>query len=159
MDANQDTVAERYRAFDAQHRVTEEGTDANGDGLYEVNRIYNQRWPAGSPPVRIEYDDDRDGVFERRETYTVDGRRKAVQLDTDGDGTRDRMTLFDAAGHVLKEGSDSDGDGYFERWRYPQAGGGVRVSHDDDGDQDADRWDPPGPPPGWCALRCVTRAP
>ena len=109
--------------------------------------------------MRIERDDDRDGVFERRETYTLTGRLKAVQLDTDGDGTRDRMTLFDAAGHVLKEGSDADGDGYFERWRYPQPDGGVRVSHDDDGDQDSDYWDPPGAPPGWCAQRCVTRTP
>jgi hypothetical protein len=70
---------ERYRAFDAAGRVTEEGVDANGDGLYEVNRIFNQRWPAGSPPVRIERDDDRDGIFERRETYTRAGVLKAVQ--------------------------------------------------------------------------------
>ena len=157
VDPDQDTIPDRYRAFDARGRVTEEGVDANGDGLYEVNRIYNQRWPDGSPPVRIERDDDRDGVYERRETYTLDGRLKAVQLDTDGDGTRDRMTLFDPAGRVIKDGSDADGDGYFELWRYPQSDGSVRVAHDDDGDQDTDYWDPPGAPAGWCARRCVTR--
>ncbi len=158
VDANQDTAPERFRGFDAAGRVTEEGSDADGDGLYEVNRMFNTRWPEGSPPVRIERDDNGDGVYERRETYARDGTLLAVNTDTDGDGVRDHLVLLGPGGVVRKEGEDRDGNGYFETWRFPVAGG-VRVGHDDDDDYDLDRWDPPGPPQGWCAARCVVSAP
>ncbi len=154
IDANQDSAPERFRAFDPAGRMTEEGTDGDADGLYEVNRIYNTRWPAGSPPVRIERDDDRDGIFERRETYTAAGVLRAVNVDSDGDGIRDHLTLLSADGTVRKEGFDRDGDGSFESWRFPVPGG-SRVGYDDDDDYDLDRWDAPGPPPNWCAARCA----
>ncbi len=153
-DANQDSAPERFRAFDPAGRMTEEGTDADADGLYEVNRIFNTRWPAEAHPVRIERDDDRDGIFERRETYTRAGTLRAVNVDSDGDGIRDHLTLLRADGSVRKEGFDRDGDGNFEEWRFPVPGG-SRVGYDDDDDYDLDRWDTPGPPAGWCAARCV----
>ncbi|MBL8602916.1 MAG: hypothetical protein JNK72_13410 [Myxococcales bacterium] len=154
-DANQDSAAERFRAYDPAGRVTEEGTDANGDGLYEVNKIFNTRWPEGAHPVRIERDDNRDGIFERRETYTREGVLRAVNLDTNGDGIRDHLTLMRPDGSVRKEGFDRDGDGSFEEWRFPALRGASRVAFDDDDDYDLDRWEAPGAPEGWCEARCV----
>lgn len=154
-DTNQDSAPEIFRAFDPAGRITEEGADRNGDGLYEVNRIFNTRWPAGSPPVRIERDDNRDGIFERRESYTRDGVLRAVNVDTDRDGVRDHLTLLDAQGRVRKEGFDRDGDGSFEEWRFPAASGASRVAFDRDDDYDIDAWEAPGAPDGWCAARCA----
>lgn len=158
IDANEDTVPERFRSFDGEGRLLEEGVDANGDGLYEVNRSFNVRWPEGAPPLRIEHDDDADGVFERRETYTREGVLRSINEDTDHDGTRDHLTLVLPGGAVRKEGFDRDGDGFFEEWRYPLGDHSFRAAYDEDEDYDLDRWDPPGPPPAWCAARCVVRA-
>lgn len=156
IDANQDTVPERFRAFDPSGRVTEEGVDRDGDGLFEVNSVYNTRWSPTDHAVRVERDDDRDSIYERRETFTRDGVLRSVNEDTDRDGNRDHLVLFWPDGRVRKEGFDRDGNGWFEEWRYPVDRGEARVSHDDDEDYDVDRWDPPGPPPGWCAARCAT---
>lgn len=153
VDANQDSAPERYRAFDRAQRITEEGTDADGDGIFEVNRVFNTRWPDGAPPVRIERDDNRDGIYERRETYSRQGALLAVNVDTDNDGVRDHLTLYGPNAQPLKDGYDRDGNGFFEEWRFPIAGG-VRVGFDDNDDYDLDRWEPPGPPDGWCAARC-----
>lgn len=155
-DGNQDAVPERFRAFDPGGRMTEDARDRDGDGLFEVNTIYNTRWAAGDHAVRVERDDDRDALFERRETYTRQGVLRSVNEDTDHDGSRDHLILFDPQGRVRKEGFDRDGDGWFEEWRFPQGPGDARVAHDDDGDYDIDRWDTPGAPPAWCAARCVT---
>lgn len=154
LDEDEDSTPERYRSFNGAGRLTEEGVDANGDGLYEVNRTYNTRWPPSAPPLRIERDEDRDGIFERRETYTQEGRLRTVNDDSDGDSVRDRITVYRADGTAGKEGQDRDGDGFFEVWRFPQPGGPARVGHDDDEDYDIDRWEAPGPPAGWCAARC-----
>ncbi len=155
VDENQDSAPERYRSFDTAGRLTEEGIDHDADGLYEVTRTFNTRWPQGSSPLRIERDDDRDGVYERRESYTIAGVLRSTNDDTDGDGVRDHLTLFLADGTVRKEGFDRDGDGYFESWRFPVAGAPARAGYDDDQDYDIDRWDAPGAPNGWCASRCV----
>lgn len=155
-DRNQDGVPERFRAFDPNGRVTEEGVDRDGDGLFEVNTVYNTRWAPTDHAVRVERDDDRDAIYERRETFTREGVLRSVNEDTDRDGNRDHLVLFFPDGRVRKEGFDRDGDGWFEEWRFPMPGGGSRVAHDDDIDYDLDRWDPPGPPPGWCAARCAT---
>lgn len=94
VDANEDSAPERSRSFDAAGRLTEEGIDADGDGLFEVTRTFNTRWPPGSGPLRIERDEDRDGVNERRESYTVTGALRSANDDTDGDGVRDHISLF-----------------------------------------------------------------
>lgn len=155
-DRDQDSVPERFRAFDPSGRVTEEGTDRDGDGLFEVNTVYNTRWSPNDHALRVERDDDRDGIYERRETFTREGTLRSVNEDTDRDGNRDHLVLFLADGQVRKEGFDRDGDGWFEEWRFPVPGGGTRVAHDDDADYDLDRWEPPGPPVGWCSARCAT---
>ncbi len=159
IDANEDSTPERYRSFDPAGRLTEEGVDDDGDGLYEVNRTFNTRWPPSAGPLRVERDDDRDGIFERRETYTIDGRLRTVNDDSDGDSVRDRIAVYRPDGSVRKQGQDRDGDGFFEVWRFPLAGAPARVGHDDDEDYDIDRWDPPGAPEGWCAARCGGDAP
>lgn len=158
IDANEDTAPERYRSFDGAGRLLEEGSDDNADGLFEVNRSYNPHWPAGSHPLRVEHDDDGDGVFERRESYTREGVLRSINADTDHDGTRDHITLVRPDGSVRKEGFDRDGDGFFEEWRYPLENRSFRAAYDEDEDYDLDRWDPPGPPPGWCEARCAVRA-
>ncbi len=154
VDENEDSAPERYRSFDAAGRLTEEGVDGDGDGLYEVTRTFNTRWPPGSPPLRVERDDDRDGVYERRESYSVSGVLRSSNDDSDGDGVRDHITLYLADGSLKKEGFDRDGDGYFESWRFPVPGAPSRAGYDDDEDYDIDRWDPPGAPERWCASRC-----
>jgi hypothetical protein len=153
IDPNQDTAPDRFRAFDGAGRITEEGIDADADGLFELNRVFNTRWPEGSHPLRIERDEDRDGVYERRESYDRQGHLLAVNEDTDGDGVRDHFSLFRAEGALLKEGFDRDGNGFFEEWRFPVPGG-ARVGHDTNDDYDLDTWEPPGPPEGWCQARC-----
>jgi len=158
IDENEDSTPERYRAYDMTGRLTEEGIDGDGDGLYEVNRSFNTRWPPTAGPLRIDRDDDRDGIFERRETYSLEGQLRAVNDDSDEDNVRDRITLYRPDGTVRKEGRDRDGDGFFEEWRFPQPGAPARVGHDDDGDYDIDRWETPGPPSGWCE-RCGCQAP
>jgi len=159
IDANEDSTPERYRSFDAAGRLTEEGVDDDGDGLYELNRTFNTRWPPTAGPLRVERDDDRDGIFERRETYTQGGRLRTVNDDSDGDSVRDRIAVYRPDGSVRKQGHDRDGDGFFELWRFPQAGAPARVGYDDDEDYDIDRWEAPGPPDGWCAARCSGDAP
>jgi hypothetical protein len=156
IDANQDSVPERFRAFDPSGRATEEATDRDGDGIFEVNAIFNTRWSPTDHAVRVERDDDRDAIYERRETFTRAGVLRSVNEDTDHDGNRDHLILFFADGRIRKEGFDRDGDGWFEEWRFPLPNGDARIAHDDDDDYDIDRWDPPGPPPGWCAGRCAT---
>ncbi|MBI5514387.1 MAG: hypothetical protein HY909_11500 [Deltaproteobacteria bacterium] len=153
IDPNQDTAPDRFRSFDRAGRCTDEATDADADGLFELNRVYNTRWPEGSHPVRIERDEDHDGLYERRESYDREGRLLAVNEDTDGDGVRDHFTLFRGAREVAKEGFDRDGNGFFEEWRFPVPGG-VRVGRDLNDDYDLDAWDRPGPPEGWCQARC-----
>jgi hypothetical protein len=155
IDADEDSAPERSRTFDAAGRLTEEGIDADGDGLFEELRTFNTRWPAGSGPLRIERDEDRDGVNERRESYTVTGLLRSSNDDTDGDGVRDHISLFRPDGFLRKEGYDRDGDGFFESWRFPVAGAPSRAGYDDDEDYDIDRWDPPGAPERWCAARCA----
>lgn len=155
VDANEDSAPERYRSFDTAGRLTEEGVDGDGDGLYEVTRTFNTRWAPGSSPLRVERDDDRDGVFERRESYTSEGVLRSTNDDSDGDGVRDHLTLYLPDGTVHKEGFDRDGDGYFESWRFPMRGAPARAGYDDDEDYDIDRWDAPGAPERWCAARCV----
>lgn len=155
VDANQDAVPERFRAFDPSGRVTEDAADRDGDGLFEVNSIFNTRWSPTDHAVRVERDDDRDALYERRETFTRAGVLRSVNEDTDNDGSRDHLVLFRPDGRVLKEGFDRDGDGWFEAWRFPVSAGDARTAHDDDADYDLDRWDAPGPPPGWCAARCA----
>ncbi len=159
VDENEDSVADRFRSFNTAGRLTEEGIDANGDGLYEITRTYNTRWSPTAGPLRVERDDDRDGVFERRETYAQNGVLRSANDDSDGDGVRDHLVMYAADGAVRKEGYDRDGDGFYEVWRYPIAGGAARVAHDDDADYDLDRWDLPGAPEGWCASRCAVTTP
>lgn len=156
IDANQDAAPERVRSFDTAGRLTEEGVDSDGDGTYEVDRTFNTRWPPTAGPLRIERDDDADGIYERRESYTVEGMLRSVNDDPDGDGSREHIVLLRVDGSVRKEGFDRDGDGFFEEWRFPATP--ARVAHDDDSDYDLDRWDAPGAPEGWCAARCVTGA-
>ncbi len=153
-DQDENAAPERYREFDRAGHLTEEGIDQDGDGLYELERFYNPRWPNPSQPDTVERDDDRDGQFERREIFDSTGRLLIVMLDTDGDGNRDVSRYLRADGAVYKEGHDRDSNGDFEEWRFPQPGSGVRVAYDDDNDRDVDRWEPPGAPAGWCAARC-----
>jgi hypothetical protein len=159
IDENEDSTPERYRSYDVAGRLAEEGVDADGDGLYEVNRTFNTRWPHEAGPLRVDRDDDRDGIFERRETYGRDGRLRTVNDDSDGDSVRDRLAVYRPDGTVRKEGRDRDGDGFYEEWRFPQTGGPARLGRDDDHDYDIDRWDAPGPPAGWCEARCGGDAP
>jgi hypothetical protein len=134
--------------------MTEEGIDEDGDGLYEEQRFYNPRWPNPRQPMQVERDDDRDGQFEQHQEFRPDGTLERVQIDDDGDGRRDTIRYHDASGlRVVKEGRDRDGDGNYEEWRFPE-GSAQRVGFDDDDDRDIDRWQPPGPPVGWCAARC-----
>lgn len=156
-DANQDAVPERFRAFDPGGRLTEDASDRDGDGLFELNTVYNTRWAPTDHAVRVERDDDRDALYERRETYSREGVLRSVNEDTDHDGSRDHLILFHPDGRVRKEGFDRDGDGWFEEWRFAVGAGDSRTAHDDDGDYDIDRWDAPGPPPSWCEDRCATR--
>lgn len=155
IDADEDSTPERYRSFDSAGRLTEEGVDDDGDGLYEENRTFNTRWAPTAHALRVERDEDRDGVFERRESYTAEGLLRTVNDDSDGDSVRDRISLYRADGTVLKEGHDRNGDGFFEEWRFMSPGAPAQVGHDDDEDYDIDRWEAPGAPAGWCAARCV----
>ncbi len=154
-DANEDLAPEHYREFSPLGRLTEEGIDADGDGLYEEQRFYNVAWGDRQPAI-VEHDRNADGLFESRQEYDRAGHVTRVMLDSDNDGERDQLQYLTLDGRVYKEGHDRNGDGLFEEWRFPVTSGGVRVGHDDDTDHDIDRWDPPGPPPGWCAARCVT---
>jgi hypothetical protein len=157
IDADENSVVEHFRAYDTGNRLTEEGIDANSDGFFEISRTFNTRWPPTAGPLRIEHDDDRDGIYERRESLTREGRIRSINEDTDHDGVREHIALFRPDGTLHKEGYDRDGDGFFESWRFPVVGAPARQGYDDNEDYDIDRWDPPGAPAGWCDERCSVR--
>jgi hypothetical protein len=185
-DADWNTVPERWVQFNAQgqetgrvgrrrpghdpralprlrraRRVTEEGVDANGDGLYEVNRIFNTRWPAHrGPPVRIERDDDRDGVYERRETYTRDGRLKhRARRHRRRRHARPHDRLFDPTGGSSRRAPTATATGTSSSGASPGRRATRASPTTTTSDYDIDRWERPGPPTGGAPLRCVTRAP
>ena len=70
---------------------------------------------------RIEYDEDRDGQFERAELFE-EGRVVGVELDTNRDGKTDRWQRW-VNGKMRGEDIDTDGDGKADR----------RLAYDDKG--------------------------
>ena len=68
----------------------------------------NLRWDMwsymdGDRVLRMEYDNNEDGLIESWEYFRADQTTERLDEDTDGDGTPDRRTLFAPDGSVTTE--------------------------------------------------------
>src|SRR5262245_19787733 len=84
--------------------------DSNGDG-----KVDTWSYMEGTRLVRIEIDQDGDGVVDRREHYTANQALEKVELVHGHDGTVTRVEYYEADRLVRAE-EDSDGDGNIVKW-------------------------------------------
>jgi len=104
---------------------------AAADGL--VREVPGQRahYDAAGNLVRAEFDDDRDGRFEARETYR-DGARTGREEDLDGDGRWERRFRWEADGSASCV--EDPGTGPVRTTRFGPDGQVRRVEEDADRD-------------------------
>lgn len=95
----------------------------------------------------VEYDDNQDGVTDRKEYFDHDafGRLLEIQMDLDADGTVDRMESYsyNTGGQIGETrfllGNDGEGEAYLvQRYQYDDSGRLSSIENDYDGDGSAD---------------------
>ncbi len=96
--------------------------------------------------VRVDYDNDADGAFERTAAYVLDAAGAVVRVDYDDDmdGAVERTAAYvrNVAGDIIRTDYDDNADGVVDRTesRVRNGEGGiVRTGFDDDGDGVVDR--------------------
>lgn len=109
--------------------LSKEGWDRNADGKIDEARHYRNE-----TVVRIEYDEDYNGTFEKNDYLKGGQRLRSEILDQDGMLTR----VYDSQGaRVVREERDTDGDGIAELVTVLGPSGAIERK---DRDLDGDGW-------------------
>ncbi len=109
--------------------LSKEAWDRNADGKIDEARHYRNE-----KIVRIEYDEDHNGTFEKNDYLKGGVRLRSEILDQDGMLTR----VYDSQGmHVVREERDNDGNGIAELITVLGPSGAIER---EDRDLDSDGW-------------------
>lgn len=119
----------------ATGRLTELRYDANRDGRSDTVSYMN-----GPRVVRIEIDQDEDGIVDRWEHYDGDGRLVRVGFSRTGDGHENAWSYADSAGRVTRI-EMAAADGRVSRTEHYEAATMVAAEEDSDRDGVVDRWE------------------
>ena len=111
--------AEASGTYDADGKLRLVTYDRNGNGRPDA-------WAEmdGTRLVRVEIDQNEDGVIERREYYDTRQALEKVELSTRSDGKITRTEFYDR-GVLVRAEQDADGNGAVDRWE-TYADGQVR---------------------------------
>ena len=120
-----------YGADGALERIAHDG---NADRRAETQTFYQ-----GGVLRRAELDDDGDGVVERWEVFSPEGRVVKVGTSSRDDGVPDLWTWSDGHGGVARRETDADGDGRPEAVETLESGRLLLHDFDTDGDGRLDR--------------------
>lgn len=119
----------------ATGRLTELRYDANHNGRTDTVSYMN-----GPRVVRVEIDQDEDGVVDRWEHYDGEGHLVRVGFSRTGDGHENAWSYADAAGRITR--IDMAGaDGRISRSEHYEAATIVAAEEDSDRDGVVDRWE------------------
>jgi hypothetical protein len=110
--------------------------DSNGDGKPDTFSYMD-----GAQTVRIEIDEDGDGLIDRWEYYTRDQKLEKVGFSRAHDGKVDWWSYANADGSVAKVEFSTGRNGRVDRTEYYEGGVLVRAEEDTDGDGKVDKWE------------------
>ena len=110
--------------------------DSNKDGRVDM-------WShmAGTRLLRIEIDRDFDGVIDRWEYFSADGRLDKVGMSRQKDGIVDTWAFQAPDGTVGLVEVSTKRDGRVSRWEHLEKGALLSAEEDADGDGRPDRWE------------------
>ena len=111
--------AEVRGTYDADGKLRLLTYDTNGNGKPDTWAYMD-----GTRIVRVEIDQNEDGVIERREDYDTTQALEKVELSTRSDGKITRTEFYDG-GVLVRAEQDADGNGAVDRWE-TYADGQVR---------------------------------
>jgi hypothetical protein len=110
--------------------------DSNGDGKVDMTSTMD-----GSRVLKIEIDQDFDGVPDRWEYYDSSQRLEKVGFSRARDGKEDAWSFADASGNIEKIEISTRRDGRIQRVEYYEGGVLARADEDTDGDGKLDKWE------------------
>ncbi len=102
--------AEASGTYDADGKLRLVTYDRNGNGKPDAWAYMD-----GTRIVRVEIDQNEDGIIERREYYDTRQALEKVELSTRGDGSITRTEFYEG-GVLVRAEQDVDGDGAVDRW-------------------------------------------
>ena len=135
IDVTQDGRIDRWEYLDDRGQLRRLGTSSANDGVEDVwtqpvgpdgqrlverarardRRVDRRDYYASDRLVRAEEDNNADGLTDRWELHSPDGRVIAVQFDTTlKRGWPDRRLRYSSDGRLADVAADDDGDGTFE---------------------------------------------